>query len=53
MSAGLQPLIDGTFGVAGAGQMMCQEFGLALDEIGKILLQHRRDSSVQLLPSST
>jgi hypothetical protein len=52
MSAGLQPLIDGTFGIAGAHKMMGQEFGLALDEIGKILLQHRRDPSVQLVPPS-
>ena len=32
--------------------MMGQEFGLALDEIGEILLQHRRDPSMQFLPPS-
>ena len=30
--------------------MMGQEFGLALDEIGEMLLQHRRDPSMQFLP---
>ena len=52
MLAGLQPLIDRALGVAGGGQMMGQEFGLALDEIGEILLQHRRDPGMQFLPSS-
>ena len=52
MSAGLQPLIDRALGIAGSGQMMGQEFGLALDEVSEILLQHRRDARVQFLPSS-
>ena len=46
MLAGLQPLIDRAFGIVGRGQMMGQEFGLALDEISEMLLQHRRDASV-------
>ena len=50
MLAGLQPLIDRALGIAGAGQMMGQEFGLALDEIGEMLLQHRRDPGMQFLP---
>jgi hypothetical protein len=36
--AGLEPLIDCTLGIAGGGQMMRQEFRLALDEIGETLL---------------
>jgi hypothetical protein len=39
MPAGLQPLIDRALGIAGGGQMMRQELGLALDEIGEMLLQ--------------
>ena len=38
MLAGLQPLIDGALGVAGGCQMMGEQFGLALDEIGEMLL---------------
>jgi hypothetical protein len=49
--ASLQPLIDRAFGIAGGGQMMRQEFGLALDEICEVSLQHRRDAGVQLLSS--
>ena len=49
MSAGLQPLIHGALGVAGGGQMMRQEFRLALDEIGEISFQHRRGAGVQFL----
>ena len=52
MLAGFQPLIDRALGIAGARQMMGQEFWLALDEIGEILLQRRRDPSMQLLPPS-
>ena len=37
MLAGLQPLIDGALGIAGGGQMMGEQFGLALDEIGEML----------------
>jgi len=48
--AGLQPLIDRTLGIAGGGQMMRQEFRLALDEIGEMLFQHGRDPGVQFLP---
>ena len=36
--ASLEPLIDRTLGISGGGQMMGQEFRLALDEIGKTLL---------------
>ena len=50
MLAGLQPLIDRALGIAGSSQMMGQQFGLALDEIGEMLLQHRRDPGVQFLP---
>ena len=52
MLAGLQPLIDRALGIAGRGQMMGQKFRLALDEIGEMLLQHRRDAGVQFLPPS-
>src|SRR6202045_550252 len=52
MLAGFQPLIDRALGIAAARQMMGQEFWLALDEIGEILLQRRRDPSMQLLPPS-
>jgi hypothetical protein len=45
-SAGLQPLIDGALGITGGRQMMRQQFGLPFDEIGKTLLQHRRDTGV-------
>jgi len=38
-------------GGCGIRQMMRQEFGLALDDIREILLQCRRDPSVQLLSS--
>ena len=34
----LQPLIDRAFGVAGRSQVMGEQFGLALDEIGEMLL---------------
>ena len=47
-----QPLVDGPLGIAGGGEMMRQQFRLALDEIGEILFQHRRDARVQLLPPS-
>ena len=46
MLTGLQPLIDSPFGIAGCRQMMGQEFGLALDNVGEMLLQRRRDPSV-------
>ena len=52
MLAGLQPLIDRALGIAGGRQMMGEQFGLALDEIGEMLLQRRRDARVQFLPSS-
>jgi hypothetical protein len=52
MSAGLQPLIGCTLGLASRGQMMRQEFRLALDEISKMLFQRRRDPGVQFLASS-
>ena len=50
--AGLEPLIDRAFGIGGRGQMMGQQFGLALDKIGEMTLQHSRDTSVQFLPPS-
>ena len=50
MPAGLQPLIDRALGIAGRGQVVSQELRLALDEIGEVLLQHRRDVGVQFLP---
>ena len=42
----LQPLIDGALRVGGRRQVMSEQLGLALDEIGKILLQHRRDAGM-------
>ena len=55
MPAGFQPLIDRALGIAGARQMMGQEFWLALDEIGEILLQRRcsRACSSCRLPRSS
>ena len=47
----LQPLIDGAGGVAGRRQMVGEVFGLALDKIRELMLQHRRDAGVQLLAS--
>ena len=38
MLPGLQPLIDRAFGVAGSRQVMGEQLGLALDEIGEMLL---------------
>src|SRR5215471_19121682 len=49
VSSRLKPLVDGAFSIAGGGQMMSQEFGLALDEIDKLLVQHHRDARVQFL----
>jgi hypothetical protein len=42
-------LIRGPLGVAGGGQMMGRNLGLALDEIGELLLQPCRDAGVHLL----
>ena len=50
MATGLQPLIDRTSDISSGGQMMGQQFGLALDEIGEILLQHIGDPGMQFLP---
>jgi len=50
MSAGLQPLIDRAVGCPGGSQMVRKEFGLTLDEVGKVLLERRRDAGVQFLP---
>ena len=47
----LQPLIDRAFGVAGSRQVMGEQLWLALDEIGEMLFQRRRDAGVQFLPS--
>ena len=49
--AGLQPLVDRAPCVAGGREMMGEEFGPPLDKIGETLLQCRRDTSVQFLPS--
>src|SRR4029077_8807808 len=48
----LQPLIDRAFGVAGSRQVMSEQLRLALDEIGEMPFQRRRDARVQLLPST-
>jgi hypothetical protein len=46
ISTCVEPLIDSTLRIAGGCQMMRQQFGLALDDVGEILLQHRRDTSM-------
>ena len=51
MLAGFQPLIDCALGIAGARQMMGQEFWLALDEIGEMCFQCHSDAPVQFPPS--
>jgi hypothetical protein len=43
----LQPLIDRAFGVPGSRQVMGEQFRLALDQIGEMLFQCRRDARVQ------
>src|SRR5712671_7177258 len=48
----LQPLLDRAFGVASRRQVMGEQFRLALDEIGEMLFQRRRDAGVQFLPSA-
>src|SRR5215831_3424256 len=53
MLAGLQPSIDGMLGITGGGQMMGQEFGLTLDEIGEMLLENGCHSGVQFLSPDT
>jgi hypothetical protein len=45
MSACLQPLIDSALGIPGRGQMMGQQFRLALDKIGEMLFQRRRNGA--------
>ena len=42
-------MIDSAFGGAGSHQVMGEELRLALDEIGDILFQRRRDARVQFL----
>ena len=37
MPAGLQPLVDRAFGIAGGRKMMGEQLGLALDKIGEML----------------
>jgi len=49
---GLQPLRHGPFGRSGGGQVMRQQFRLALDEIGKILFEDRGDAGVQFLAAA-
>ena len=44
-----QPLIDRAFGISGCGQVMSEQFRLALDEIGEMRFERRRDASMQLL----
>ena len=41
-----QPLIDRTFGVTGRRQVMGEQLRLALDQIGEMLFQRRRDARV-------
>jgi len=48
--AGLQPLIHRAFEIAACSQMTGEQFGLALDEIGELLLQYCSDASMQFLP---
>src|SRR3954452_7854218 len=48
MPTRLQPLIDRASVIAGGGQMVGQQLRLTLNEIGKILLQHRRDTRMKL-----
>ena len=47
--AGLEPLTDRAFSVAGGGQMMRQELGFAFDEVGEMVLQNGADAGVQFL----
>ena len=46
----LQPLMGGALRVAGGCQMMGEQFGLALDEIGEMRFQCRGDAPMQFLP---
>ena len=46
----LEPLLDRAFGVASRRQVMGEQLRLALDEIGEMLFQRRRDAGVQFLP---
>src|SRR6266700_4138683 len=48
----LEPLIYRSAGIACAGQMMCEQFRLALDEIGEILFEDRRDAGVEFLTAA-
>jgi hypothetical protein len=43
-------LIHRVFAIGGCGQMVGQEFRLALDEIGKTPLKNSRNASVEFLP---
>src|SRR5438067_8781812 len=47
----LQPLVDRAFSVASGRQVMGEQLRLALDEIGEMLSQRRRDAGVQFLPA--
>src|SRR5436190_22734205 len=47
----LQPLMGSALRVAGGCQMMGEQFGLALDEIGETRFQCRSDTPMQFLPS--
>ena len=47
----LQPVMGGALRVAGGRQMMGEQFGLALDEIGEMRFQCRGDAPMQFLPS--
>src|ERR1700730_7391738 len=46
-----KPLINRALRIAGGRQMMGEQFWLALDEIGEMLFEPRRDARVQFLPS--
>ena len=51
MLTSLQPLVDRALGIARCGQMVGQQFWLALYEISEVLLQRLRDTGVLFLPS--
>src|SRR5262249_4684223 len=47
--ASFEPLRHCTFCLGRTRQVVSKQFGLALNEIGEMLLQHARDTSMQLL----
>ena len=50
--ARLQPLLDCALIMAGCGSVMGKQFRLPLDEISKLILEHRGDASMQFLAAS-